>query len=68
MGPDPYAPPPLHRIFDGARCFGLGDDEIWRAVEETLYAALDEATVAEWLDGLTGALALRILSKQRRVA
>ena len=59
--------PPLRAIFDGAKGFGLTEDETWRAVEEALHEVGREATISEYLDELTGALARHILSKQRRV-
>jgi hypothetical protein len=58
--------PSLQAIFDGARSFGLNDDEIWRMVNESMQAAGAEATVSEYLDELTGALAQSILHKERR--
>jgi hypothetical protein len=67
MDPDSSAVPPLHAIFDGARLFGLSDDEVWQTVDHSLHRVGGDATVAEYLDELTGALAQRILSKQRRV-
>jgi hypothetical protein len=57
--------PPLRAIFEGAKRFGLTEDEAWRAVDESLHEVGTEATIAEYLDELTGALAQRILSKQR---
>jgi hypothetical protein len=62
------ATPSLEAIFDGARHFGLIDREIWRTVDECLEAMGQDATVAEYIDELTGSLARRILAKQRRVS
>ena len=56
--------PPLRAIFEGAKGFGLTEDEAWRAVEEALFAVGRGATIAEYLDELTAALAQHILSKQ----
>jgi len=57
--------PPLRAIFEAAKRFGLTEDEVWRAVDESLYEAGRGATISEYLEDLTGALAQRILSKQR---
>jgi hypothetical protein len=57
--------PPLRAIFDAAKRFGLTEDEAWRAVDESLDEAGRDSTISEYLDHLTGALAQRILSKQR---
>jgi hypothetical protein len=59
--------PPLQAIFDGAKRFGLTDEEVWRTVNESLYQVGRDATVPEYLDELTEALARRILSKERRI-
>ena len=58
--------PPLRAIFEGAKDFGLTEDEAWRAVDESLYEVGRSATISEYLDELTEALAQRILSKQRQ--
>ncbi len=63
---DHFEIPRLKAVFDSARRFGLTDDEIWQTVDECLYDAGGDATVAEYLGELSGALARRILSKQRR--
>jgi hypothetical protein len=57
--------PPLQAIFEGAKRFGLTEDEAWRAVDESLSEVGADATISEYLDELTGVLAQRILSKQR---
>lgn len=57
--------PPLRAIFEAAKRFGLTEDEVWRAVDESLYEAGRDATLSEYLEDLTGALAERILTKQR---
>ena len=59
--------PPLRAIFEGAKDLGLTEDEAWRAVDESLSEVGRGATISEYLDELTGALAQRILSKQRRI-
>jgi hypothetical protein len=62
-----YAPTaPLQAIFEGAKQFGLTDDEVWQTVDDSLAEAGGDATVAEYLDELSGALAQRILAKERR--
>ena len=60
------AVPPLKAVFDGAKGFGLSDDEVWRAMDECLIEAGGAATIAEYVDDLSGALARGILAKQRR--
>jgi hypothetical protein len=62
-----YAIPRLQAVFDGAKRFGLSDEEVWRAFDDMLEETGAEASVAEYLDELTGELARRILCKQRRV-
>jgi hypothetical protein len=64
---DHTAIPPLQAIFEGAKGFGLTDDEAWRALDESLHEVGWDATISEYLDRLTEALAQHILSKQRRV-
>lgn len=68
MKPHYTAIPSLQAIVDGARDFGLTDDEVWRTVDDSLDEVGGDATVAEYLDELTGALARRMLSKERRMS
>lgn len=58
--------PPLQALFDGARCFGLTDAEVWRAFDDSLAETGPDTTVSEYVHELTGELARRILQKQRR--
>ena len=58
--------PTLQEIFESAKGFGLSDDEIWRTVNRSQHCAGPEATVPEYLDELAGALAHRIVIKERR--
>ena len=58
--------PTLQEIFEGAKGFGLRDEEIWRTVSEAQRWAGPDATVPEYLDELAGALAQRIVIKERR--
>jgi hypothetical protein len=60
------AAPTLQEIFEGARGFGLRDEEIWRVANESQYCAGPDATVPEYLDELAGALAHEIVIKERR--
>jgi hypothetical protein len=62
-----YTMAPIQTILDGARQFGLTDDEIWETVNDCLSAADEDTTVPECIDELTGALARRILDKERHV-
>jgi len=66
MDYDYPAAPTLQEIFEGAKGFGLRDEEIWRTVSEAQRWAGPEATVPEYLDELAGALAQRIVIKERR--
>jgi hypothetical protein len=59
------AVPSLHAILDGAKSFGLSDAEAWGAIDRCLSEAGDYATVSEYLEELTDALAREILAKQR---
>ena len=58
--------PSLQAIFDGAKAFGLSDREVWQTVNRAMYAAGPDATVSEYLEELTGALARGILHEERR--
>jgi hypothetical protein len=58
--------PSLRAVFDAAKQFGLTDDEAWRAVDGTLWAVGADATLREYVDWLSAALAGGILAKQRR--
>jgi hypothetical protein len=58
--------PTLQEIFEGAKDFGLTEDEIWRTVNQSQQWAGPDATVPEYLDELAGALAHRIVIKERR--
>jgi hypothetical protein len=53
-------------MFTASKDFGLNDDEAWSAVDETMLALGDEATLGEYLDELATALAVRVLAAQRR--
>ena len=66
MEHDYPAAPTLQEIFEGAKGFGLCDEEIWRAANESQHCAGPDATVPEYLDELAGALAHRIVIKERR--
>lgn len=65
MDPTYPDPPPFRAIFDGARVFGLTDEDAWRAFDVALDEVGTDATVDEYLDELTGELARRILDKHR---
>ena len=65
MDPAYQALPPLQAIFDGARRFGLSDAEVWQAFDDSLDEGGLDATVADYVQELTGELARRILWKQR---
>jgi hypothetical protein len=56
---------PLRAMFESARQFGLSDDQILRTFDETLGVVGEDATVSEFLDELSGALARRILAMER---
>ncbi len=57
--------PRLQAIFEGAKSFGLPEDDAWRAVDESLDEVGGDATVSQFLEELVGALACRILTEQR---
>jgi ABC-type Mn2+/Zn2+ transport system ATPase subunit len=59
--------PLLQAIFEGAKRFGLSEEEAWWAIDECLSEVGMDAMISEYLDELTGALAQRILSKQRGI-
>ena len=60
--------PPLQAVFEGATRFGLSEDEAWRAIDESCHEVGRDATVSEYREELNGALAGRILSKERHTA
>jgi len=66
IDPDQAPIPSLKAIFDGAKDFGLTDDQVWQTIDETLCGAGGDATVPECFAELTAALARRVLSTQRR--
>jgi hypothetical protein len=55
----------MQAICEAARRFGLTEDETWQAMDECLDYVGPHATAAEFLDELAGALARRILVKER---
>jgi hypothetical protein len=57
---------PLRAMTDGAKQFGLTDAEVLATVDDCVYAVGPDASVADLLDELAGALAHSILAKQRR--
>jgi hypothetical protein len=57
----------LLEIFHSAKHFGLTDDEVWKTIDASMFEADSDVTEHEYLDELTGALARRILSKERRM-
>jgi hypothetical protein len=65
MNMDDTTGPSLQAILDGAKCFGLTDDEAWQTVDKCLGEVGGDATVNEFMDELTGALARGVLAKQR---
>jgi hypothetical protein len=62
----PAAAPTLQELFESAKGFGLSDDEVWRVVNESQFWAGPDATIPEYLDELAGALAHRIVIKERK--
>jgi hypothetical protein len=59
-------PVPLQTLFESAKGFGLSEEEIWRIFNESQYWAGPDATIPEYLDEISGALAQRIVIKERR--
>jgi hypothetical protein len=57
---------PSHTIFESAAAFGLSPDEICDTVIVT-FETLPEDVKTEYLDELSGALAKRLIAKQRHV-
>jgi hypothetical protein len=56
----------LHATFSCARDFGLTDDEAWCEIDSCLAELDEDATVGEFLDAASAAMAAAILAKQRR--
>jgi hypothetical protein len=65
MRSDYHETPPVQAVFDCAKQFGLTDGEVLRTVNECLCEADSDASVAEFLDELTGVLARNILHKEQ---
>jgi hypothetical protein len=66
MDPDDHDHSPVQAVFDCAKEFGLTDREVLRTINGCLSEAGSDATVAEFVDQLTGALARNILRKEQR--
>jgi hypothetical protein len=62
---DDTAVPSLQAVFDGARCFGLTDEQAWRTVDQCLADVGRDATVGEFMEELSAGLARGVLAKQR---
>jgi hypothetical protein len=58
----------MRTTFEAARRFGLTEEETWLAMDESLNEVGPHATTSELLDELAGALARRILVKERNAA
>jgi hypothetical protein len=56
----------LQERFSCAKDFGLTGDEAWEEVERALERVGEDATVGEFLEELSAALAAGILAKERR--
>jgi hypothetical protein len=56
----------LQEIFRCAKDFGLTSDEAWDEVDRALMRAGEDATVGEFLEELSVALAAGVLAKERR--
>lgn len=56
--------PALRAVFDGAKHFGLTDEEAWHSLEGA-QRTVGDATMSEFLDELIDALARDILAKER---
>ena len=57
---------PLQAVFESARQFGLSHEEVLKTFDQALWTVGEDATVSEYLDALTGALARRIIAAERR--
>jgi hypothetical protein len=57
---------PVQALFQSARQFGLGEGEAIQAFDEALGTVGEDATMAEYLDELSAALARRILANERQ--
>ena len=56
---------PLQELTSAAVDFGLSSDEVLAAMDEALHLTGTDVLVSEYLDGLSGLLARRILIKER---
>ena len=56
---------PLQSVFDSARSFGLTAEEVMRTFDQAFWIVGEDGCVGDYLEELNGALARRILAKQR---
>ena len=56
---------PLQSVFNSARSFGLTVEEVIRTFDQAFWMVGEDGCVADYLEELNGALARRILTKQR---
>ena len=57
---------PLQAVFESAKQFGLGEGEAIATFDQALWTVGEDATMGEYLDELSAALARRILAKERQ--
>ena len=65
MNRDQMVASPLQDLTSAAIDFGLSSDEILVAMDEALHLTGTDVLVSDYLDGLSGLLARRILMKER---
>ena len=57
---------PIQAVFESARQFGLDEGAVMETFDQALWIVGEDATVADYLDELSGALARRILAQERQ--
>jgi hypothetical protein len=65
MNRDQMVASPLQELTSAATDFGLSSGEVLEAMDEALHLTGTDVLVSEYLDGLSGLLARRILMKER---
>ncbi len=56
---------PIEAVFQSARQFGLGEGDVIQTFDQALCTVGEDATMVDYLDELSAALARRILAQER---
>jgi hypothetical protein len=56
---------PIQAVFESARQFGLSEGDVVETFDQALWIVGEDATMVDFLDELSAALARRILAQER---